>query len=74
MLGQLVTGIGHGAYGLGQRQTWKNHICRSKARDKPPSFMRGFMTIAVTLGVLFASLSQYSMILRRSIRKTEIHS
>ena len=57
MLGQLVTGIGHGAYGLGQRQTWKNHICRSKARDKPPSFMRGFMTIAVTLGVLFASLS-----------------
>ena len=44
MLGQLVTGIGHGAYGLGQRQTWKNHICRSKARDKPPSFMRGFMT------------------------------
>src|SRR5437016_13560143 len=44
MLGQLVTGTGHGAYGLGQRQTWKNHICRSKARDKPPSFMRGFMT------------------------------
>jgi hypothetical protein len=43
-MAQLSTGIGHGAYGLSQRQAWNNHACWSKARDKPLSFMQGFMT------------------------------